>query len=177
MTEFDRYVPLAALLALETVRYNSLLVDHNTFYSGILYNQDREGHYANWWIPSLWYCQRGLPDDQGMLRGPEKTGCYSKTVTAEADVQSCHRGNQAQVHRHIVQLWAWSFPDYSGEGKVLRSAQGLKLQSGRGSIASICFSGFGVVKSTSSGAFSYKKQIFRGILLCFHLYLRPNFEF
>ena len=87
--------------------------------------QDWEGHHSHGWIPPLWYRQRRLPDDQGLLRRSQEEGGDSPPISAEADLSAGAGGYQAQVHRHLVQVWAWALPDHRREAEVLRQAQGL----------------------------------------------------
>ena len=44
--------------------------------------------------------------------------------TAAPDITQCPGGGQAEVHRHVIQVWPWSFPDIRGESCNLPQASG-----------------------------------------------------
>ncbi|KAF3787930.1 Replication protein A DNA-binding subunit A [Nymphaea thermarum] len=48
------------------------------------------------------------------------------SVSVETDITRRHGRDQAQVHRHLLQVWPWPFPNSTGKGQVLRTAQGLR---------------------------------------------------
>ena len=126
-TEFDRYCTVLLLLGSNISVNWSCMCLFLFLVLNVWSSQDGERHHSHGWLPPLRYREGRLPDDQGLLRRPQEESGDPPPVLVEADVTAGLGGDQAQVHRHIFQVWARSLPDHRREAEVLRQGQGLSF--------------------------------------------------
>ena len=113
--------------------------------------QDGQGDHPDGRIPPLRIGEGGLLDDQGLLRGAQEESGHSAAVSPEADVPACHGGDQAQVHRHFIQVRARPLPDHLREAEVLRPPQGLSEKVGLFLVAFFLFNSRERERETRTG--------------------------